>query len=267
VIEALATIDDPRLAEYREMRDADLLRRRGLFVAEGRLVVERVMADPQYRVRSVLLSDAAARALGGILARLDSAVPVYVCRAGDFLPLTGYNIHRGCLALVERPAPVALESALADPRVIVALEDVGNADNVGGIFRSAAAFGVDAVVLSAGSCDPLYRKAIRTSMAAALHVPFVRPDDWNGGLLAVRRQGFTVVALTPMEPADSLDAFAARPMPSKIALLVGSEGQGLSSATLAAADLRVRIPISARVDSLNVAVAAGIALQRLSRSG
>jgi tRNA G18 (ribose-2'-O)-methylase SpoU len=264
VIEPLATIDDPRVADYRAMRDADLLRARGLFVAEGRLVVERVIADRRYRIRSVLVSETAARALGPVLADLHATVPVYTCRADDFLPLTGYNLHRGCLALVERPEPLTLGAAIAGASLIVALEGVGNADNVGGVFRNAAAFMLDAVVLDAASCDPLYRKAIRTSMGAVLQVPFARVLDWAAGLAALRRAGFAVVALTPRSPAESIDAFTERGMPAKIALFLGAEGSGLSDATIAAADARVRIPISARIDSLNIAVAAGIALQRLA---
>ena len=145
------------------------------------------------------------------------------------------------------------------------LEGVSNADNVGGVFRNAAAFGAGGVVLSPTCCDPLYRKAIRTSMGATLHVPFARVGarDWPGTLERVRAAGFTLVALTPREPSETLDRFAARGAASRIALLVGTEGAGLTPSAEAAADHRVRIPIGVGVDSLNLAVATGIALHAL----
>jgi tRNA G18 (ribose-2'-O)-methylase SpoU len=147
------------------------------------------------------------------------------------------------------------------------LEGVGNADNVGGVFRNAAAFGADLVVLSPGCCSPLYRKAIRTSMGATLRVPFVHvTDGWPGTLTTLRGAGFTLVALTPREPAVALDDLAARLAPAPLAVIVGAEGQGLTAAVEAAADVRVRIPILPSVDSLNLAVAAGIVLERVTRN-
>ncbi|HEY7171529.1 MAG TPA: RNA methyltransferase [Vicinamibacterales bacterium] len=255
---------DPRLADYARLSDAELLRARQLFVAEGRLVVERVIADPAFNLRSVLLSEAAHRALQPLLARLAAATPIYVIAAGDFLPLTGFNIHRGCLALVERP-PARSAAALAQgARTLVVLEAVTNADNVGGVFRNAAAFQGDGVLLSPTCCDPLYRKAVRTSMAATLQVPFARLEAWPGELSMLKASGFTLVALTPRGGSTTLDEFSAGPRPGRIAILVGTEGAGLSAAAEAIADHRVRIPISNRVDSLNLAVATGIALSRLS---
>ena len=139
------------------------------------------------------------------------------------------------------------------------LEGVSNADNVGGVFRNAAAFGAS-VLLSPACCDPLYRKAIRTSMGAVLRVPFARLDEWPSALAEVRAAGFTMAALTLREPAETLAMFARRPRAGRLAWLVGTEGAGLSDAVEAAADHRVRIPISRAVDSLNLAVAVGIAL-------
>ncbi len=149
------------------------------------------------------------------------------------------------------------------------LEGVSNADNVGGVFRNAAAFGADGVLLSPTCCDPLYRKAIRTSMAATLRVPFARAgaDDWPGALTSVKAAGFTIVALTPRQPSETLAAFTSRPRPARIALLVGTEGDGLTPEAEAAADYRVRIPIAGGIDSLNLAVATGIALYSLNREG
>jgi tRNA G18 (ribose-2'-O)-methylase SpoU len=267
-VERIDCATDPRLAPYRDVGDGELLRARGLFVAEGRLVVRRAIEDRRYAIRSVLVNDAALRDLAPAFEMLDASVPVLVCRPGDFLHVTGFDIHRGCLALVERPAATAADHLLYSVQTLVVLEAVANPDNVGGVFRNAAAFGAGGVLLSPTCCDPLYRKAIRTSMGAALSLSFARVDDgdWPAVLMRVRAAGATIVALTPREPSETLDAFAVRPRPSRIALLLGAEGGGLSPAVEAAADYRVRIPITDRVDSLNLAVAAGIALYRL-RSG
>jgi tRNA G18 (ribose-2'-O)-methylase SpoU len=259
------TADDPRVAEYSAVPDAQLLRTRGLFVAEGRLVVQRLVEDGRYRIRSLLLSEAAHAALSSTVERLSRDVPVLVCRAEAFSSITGYNIHRGCLALVERPPAARVDEVLSGAQTVVVLEAVTNADNVGGVFRNAAAFGAEAVLLSPTCCDPLYRKAIRTSMGATLRVPFSRLEPWPGAIATLRRHGFAVVALTPREPARTIDAMASAGRPERIALLLGTEGAGLSAAAESAADQRVRIPIGPEVDSLNLAVAAGIALSRLSR--
>ena len=256
---------DPRVAEYRDLADADLLHRRGLFVAEGRLVLQRVIEDGGFSVRSVLVNGTTRRALDGALLKLNPDVPVFVCETRDFLGITGFNLHRGCLALVDRPAPTASCEILRDARTLIVLEGVTNADNVGGVFRNVAAFGADGVLLSPACCDPLYRKAIRTSMGATIRVPFSRIDEWPSGLADLRATGFTVVALTPRRPAQTLDQFAAG-RPARLALLVGTEGAGLSEEAGAFADARVRIPIGEGVDSLNLSVATGIALARLSGS-
>jgi tRNA G18 (ribose-2'-O)-methylase SpoU len=258
---------DPRVDAYHEVRDAELVRQRGVFVVEGRLVVERLIQDGRFAVQSLLLSETAFRALEPALSTLPSDLPVFICDAADFHGITGYEVHRGCLALAARPAPLSLDLVLDRARAIVVLEGVTNPDNVGGVFRNAAAFGVDAVLLDSASCDPLYRKAIRTSMAATLRVPFARlPGQTSGapGALAVLKdRGFALVALTPAESARDVEEFAAAERPAKLALLVGSEGPGLSEASRAAADHQVRIPIRPEMDSLNLAVAAGIALHCL----
>lgn len=262
-LERVQGADDPRIARYRDVSDAELMRSRGLFIAEGRLVVQRVIEDARYRVQSILVSEPARRSLEPALNAVASSVPIYVCDAGDFLGITGHNIHRGCLALVERPPALPLDALLAAARTLVVLEAVANADNVGGVFRNAAALGADGVLLSPTCCDPLYRKAIRTSMAAVLHVPFARGGNWPGVLSDVRAAGFTIVALTPRQPSETLDAFRSRSRPHRVALVVGAEGAGLTPAVEGTADHRVRIPISDRVDSLNLATAVGIALYAL----
>jgi tRNA G18 (ribose-2'-O)-methylase SpoU len=268
VLERITGPADPRIAEYRDVAEPELVRSRGLFVAEGRLVVRRLIEDGRYRVRSVLVSDASFRSLEATLALAGEQVPVYLCETADFLAVTGHDLHRGCLALVERPAPVTVDAILeAVSRVSVAtlvvLEALTNADNVGAVFRSAAALGAAGVLISPTCCDPLYRKAIRTSMAATLRLPFARVERWPGGVETLRASGFTIVALTPRDPSITLDRLADEQRPPRIALLVGTEGPGLTPAAEAVSDVRVRIPIAPDVDSLNLAVAVGIALYGL----
>jgi tRNA G18 (ribose-2'-O)-methylase SpoU len=258
--------DDPRVAEYRDITDHNRLVAHGLFVAEGRLVVERLI-DDGVQIRSLLLNRAALDALRPHLEQLGPQTTTFICATEDFEQITGYNIHRGCLALAERPAPRLLDDVLVRARSLVLLEDVGNADNIGSVFRNAAAFDAGAVILSHGCVDPLYRKAIRTSMAATLRVPFVYvpfPDLWTAALTRVRVAGFQLVAMTLREDALDLRAFAASGQRSaRTALLLGAEGPGLSADSEALADVRVRIPIQSAVDSLNVGVACGIALYEL----
>ena len=256
--------NDPRTAEYASLADPELARRLGLFVAEGRLVVRRVIEDGRYAIRSVLLTEAAQQQLGGVLARLETAVPVQVCPLQSFHEITGFNIHRGCVALVARPPELDADALANGARLLVMLESIADPDNVGGIFRNAAAFGADGVLLDAATADPLYRKAIRTSMAATLRVPFARVQ-WPEALPKLRGMGYTIAALTPHALAEPLDRFAKKPRPARLALLLGNEGDGLSAAAAASADVLVRIPMNTGVDSLNVAVAAGIALSRLTR--
>ena len=266
ITERIHDFTDSRLADYRDIRDAKSLRQRHLFVAEGRLVVERVLSDPRYRVHSILVNHAALQALQPALASLpDSAnLQALVCDTPAFEALTGYNIHRGCLALVRRPPAARWQDLLANARLVVVLEGVTDADNVGSVFRNAAAFGVDAVLLSPATCDPLYRKAIRTSMGHALRLPFAEMQPWPESVASLSALGFTVVALSPRLPSTALDDFATAHLGERIALLVGTEGAGLTTAVERLADARVRIPVHEHVDSLNLGVATGIALFRLS---
>jgi len=249
--------DDPRLAVYRNVSDAELLRRRNYFVAEGRLVVGRLL-ESGHQVESVLVNDASFRALQAGLSRVAQEVPIYVCDTHDFAAITGFNLHRGCLALAQRPPACPLADLTAGADLILALEAVSDPDNIGSAFRNAAAFGAS-VLLSEVCCDPLYRKAVRTSMGSVLRVPYARAGDWPSDLRALKREGFTVVALTPRDDAMELHRCARR-VNQRIAVLVGSEGPGLSSEAEALADVRARIPMSREVDSLNLATATGIAL-------
>jgi tRNA G18 (ribose-2'-O)-methylase SpoU len=193
--------------------------------------------------------------------RLSSAeTEVYVCEDETLAGITGFNFHRGCLALAVRPAPVPVDQ-LSGGRRVLALEGVNNPDNVGGLFRTAAAFGLDGVLLDPRAGDPLYRKAIRTSMGASLRVPYARADEWRETLEAFRGRGYRIVALTPHADAPPLESIAGDVRTAdRVLMLVGAEGPGLQDTTLSGADLQARIPIDSTVDSLNVVVAAGIAL-------
>lgn len=252
--------EDRALAALWNLRDAEVLHARHQFIAEGRLVVGRVLEDPRYVVRALLVNPAARRALEPQLTRSTFRGTVYECDTAGFAAITGFNIHRGCLALVDRPPDQAWQQQVAADGPVVVLEGVTDPDNVGAAFRNAAAFGAAAVLLSPTCCDPLYRKALRTSMGAALRVPYARLDPWPGSLADVKHAGRTIAALSPREPSTPLASFTREYGGRPIALLVGTEGAGLTDDAEALADLRVSIPMAAGVDSLNLAVATGIAL-------
>jgi tRNA G18 (ribose-2'-O)-methylase SpoU len=264
---------DPRLADYYGIPDPELARSRGVFVAEGRLVVGRLLAS-RFAARSVMVTPTALDAMTRDI-EPHRDLPVFVVPQTVMDGVAGFNIHRGCLAIGARPAPVTWEDVAegrvrscgssdppaAGPRAaVLALERVGNADNVGATFRAAAAFGARGVLLDPACADPLYRKAIRTSMGAALQVPFATGVPWTDALAGLRREGWTVVGLTP-DPAavPARDLFAGG-AGDRVVLVLGHEGDGISSATAAACTHRARIPMSTDVDSLNLAMAAGIAL-------
>ena len=253
------TFDDPRVDAYRRVSDGDLLRRRNLFVAEGRLVVGRLF-ESGHRIVSVLVNEASRRALEPSLSALPEDVPAYVCDTEDFASITGFNLHRGCLALAERPADRPFAEVIQGGDRLLILEGVTDPDNVGSAFRNAAAFGAR-VLLSPSCCDPLYRKAIRTSMGSVLRTPYARLNNWPDDLAAVKAHRFSVVAITPRAHAVDLSSCSKH---QRMALLVGSEGPGLSPAAEAFADACARIPMSADVDSLNLATATGIALHYFS---
>lgn len=254
---------DPRIETYRNVPDPDLLIQGGLFVAEGRLVVRRLIEGERFPVRSVMVTDAALVPLRDVLASHDG-LSVYVVSQAVMNGITGFNIHRGCLAIGERPHPPRWRDLMRGARRALALERIANADNVGSIFRSAAAFGVDAVLLEPTCTDPLYRKAIRTSMGAALTMPFAEAVPWPDVLSQLAREGWRVVAMTPSPDASPLRAVTAEVSSQPVMVVVGHEGEGLSDAALAACTHRARIPIVGGVDSLNVAVATAIALYALS---
>ena len=249
-------------AQYAHIGDSVWLRAHGLFVAEGRLVVRRLIEAGRYEMVNVVVTPAALESLADVRARV--RCPVHVVERPALASLTGIDFHRGCLALAKRPGADPPLEAFAGARRLMALESVANPDNVGGLFRVAAAFDAGGVLLDRASGDPFYRKAIRTSMGASLDVPFTRLESWTASLAMLRGRGFQIAALTPDPIATPLAAYAdtvSRDRP--LVLMLGAEGPGLSPEALSAADVRVRIPIAAGVDSLNVVVAAGIALAAL----
>lgn len=263
MIREITREDDPQLEQYRHVGDARWLREQQLFVAEGRLVVERLIAGRGYEIESVLVTPTALRALD---ATLRDAPLVLVADQQVVNAITGFNFHRGCLAIARRPQQQRPLEAFASARVVVVLEGIDNPDNVGGIFRSAAAFGAEGVLLDPRSSDPLYRKALRTSMGAALRLPYTRvaDDAWPQSLEDVRAMGFTIAALTPSGD-QTIDDFVSNAANTRVAFVAGSEGAGLTPEVLARSDVRVRIPIDPRSDSLNVVVAVSIALQRFTQ--
>ena len=258
------TIDDPRdprLEDYGALSDAERLRRHGVFIAEGRMVVRRLLTASRYSARSVLLTPPALAALEDALVLLPQ-VPVFLVTQDAMNGIAGFDIHRGCLAIGDRE-PVRGPLDVASASCLLALEAVADPDNIGSLFRNAAALGADGVLLDERSTDPLYRKAIRTSMGATLQLPFARADAFPDALRGLRDQGFALVALTPAPGTQAIADVARRLRGRRVALVLGHEGQGLSPAALEACDLRAAIPMAAGVDSLNVATAAAIGMYLL----
>lgn len=252
--------DDPRIAPYKGAGDPGLLRDGHAFIAEGRLVVRRLLADSYMRTQSVMVTAAALESVRDLLDKAPAHLPVFVVSRGVIETVTGFDIHRGCLAVGERPTAADPAALLDRDGPAIVLERVSNPDNIGGVFRNAAALGASVVLLSPGCGDPLYRKAIRTSMGASLVLPFAFVDQWPAGLEMLREAGMHLVALTPSEAAVDIDDAATTLRRRRIALLLGNEGYGLSDGALARADAHVKIAMRAGTDSLNVAAAAAIAL-------
>lgn len=261
---AIESAGDPRIADYRNVRDADLRVRDGLFMTEGRLNVKRLITVSPYRTRSVFVTEAALNGIRPALEQLGAQTPIYVAAPPLLCAVVGYAMHRGCLAAGERGPEPDLSTFLSSvvdrdrPHTLLVLEDVTNSENVGAIFRNALALGADGVLLTRRCVDPLYRRSIRVSMGAALRVPYARALDGPTALAALASAGFTSVALHTGGDATPLARSGAAPR--RLALWLGSEGSGLSAAVLAGVDRRVAIPMAPGADSLNVATACGIAL-------
>jgi tRNA G18 (ribose-2'-O)-methylase SpoU len=260
----LVPIDDPadeRIAAYRDVRERDLVGREGLFIAEGEVVLNVLVRRARHKVVSLLLAEKRVTALRPLIDRLPDDVPVYAAGQAAMDAIVGFPLHRGMLALGRRgdePSAEALLAGAGERARMAVLFGIANHDNMGGIFRNAAAFGADAVLLDADCCDPLYRKAIRVSVGAALVVPFARIARGEDALALLDRYGFTALALSPSGMTDLKDVVP----PAKAAVLLGAEGPGLPAGVLARA-VAVRIPMAAGFDSLNVATTSGIVLHHL----
>lgn len=251
--------DDPRLRDYTGLTDVELRRRRepaeGLFIAEGEKVIRRAR-QAGYEMRSMLLSAKWVDVMRDVIE--DVPAPVYAVSPDLAERVTGYHVHRGALASMQRkPLPEA-EQLLQGARRVAIMESVNDHTNIGAIFRSAAALGMDAVLLSPDCADPLYRRSVKVSMGAVFSVPYARLETWPRGLEVVRHTGFKILALTPDEKATSIDDAAPHRI-ERVALMLGAEGDGLSAQALMAADEWVRIPMAHGVDSLNVGAAAAVA--------
>jgi tRNA G18 (ribose-2'-O)-methylase SpoU len=261
-IERLTSLDDDRLADYRHLREPSrrmaVERNQGIFTVEGALSVEALVASP-FTVRSVLV---ATEHEAQIAARLGEDVVLLSLPGKEVEAISGVQFHRGVLAVAERPVLPSVADLAADARRLLVLEAVNDHENIGALFRNAAAFGVDAVVLDPTTADPLYRRSTRVSLGHVLRVPFARADAWPAPLDELRAAGIVTVALTPAADAEPLGTLV-RDAPARVALVLGAEGPGLSDDALAAVDRRVRIPMEPGVDSVNVATAAAIALAAL----
>lgn len=264
-IEHVHDASDSRLADYRNLTDTVLRRATepagGLYIAESAKVIERAVAAG-HAPRSVLTQERWVAGLEALLADMD--VPVYVVPDAVAEQVTGFAVHRGALASMHRPPLPRLQALLDGARMVLVLEDLIEHQNVGAAFRAAAGLGADAVIVTARCADPLYRRSVKVSMGTVFQVPWTRIDDERAGLAELRAAGFDIAALALHDDAMTLDVYAAR-RPEKVALMMGTEGDGLSDTALEAADTVVTIPMHGGVDSLNVASAAAVALWALTR--
>jgi tRNA G18 (ribose-2'-O)-methylase SpoU len=255
---------DPRLHDYSGLTDVELRKVRepaeGLFLAEGEKVIRRALAAG-YPMRSTLLSPKWVDSMRPLIEGVSA--PVYVGDEKLLEAVTGFHVHRGALASMQRTPLPSAAAVLERARRVVLLEDIVNHTNLGAIFRSAAALGMDAALLTPSCADPLYRRSVRVSMGTVFALPYARLDSWPGGLTTLSEHGFRTIALTPGPTAVDMRDLRFGPE-EKVALLLGTEGEGLSDSALAAADIRVRIPMAAGVDSLNVAAAAAVACYAIS---
>ncbi len=257
---------DPRLEDYVSLTDVALRRRtepeRGLYIAESEKVIRRALAAG-HRPRSFLMAARWLADLADVVADAEArGVPVFVGEHAVIERLTGFHLHRGALAAMQRPVLPDVDDVVSDATRVMVLEDIVDHTNVGAIFRSAAALGVDAVLVTPRCADPFYRRSIRVSMGTVFQVPWTRIDPWPKGIERLRERGFTVAALALSDDAITLDELEAEP-PARVALVLGTEGDGLGARTVAGADLTVRIPMAGGVDSLNVAAASAVAMWAL----
>ncbi|MPY77194.1 MAG: RNA methyltransferase [Actinophytocola sp.] len=256
--------DDDRVDDFRDLKRADRRPDRpggkGLVIAEGSVVVRRMLASP-YPVRALLGVRRRVNELRDDLADVDC--PAYIAAADVMATVVGFYLNRGVLAVADRAPRSSVAELAATARTVAVLEGVNDHENLGALFRNAAALGVDGVVLGAGCSDPLYRRSVRVSMGHVLRVPFATADEWPAALKTLRDNGFRVTALTPRRDAAPLrDVVPGEG--ERIAVLLGAEGDGLTDAAIEASDVPVRIPMAEGVDSLNVATAGAIAFYELA---
>jgi tRNA G18 (ribose-2'-O)-methylase SpoU len=260
--------DDP-LDDYRALNDPlrrrEVERRGGYFVVEGLFAIEALLDSP-YPVRSVLATE---RRAGRVRALVDGRAPLLVRTDDEVAAIAGFDFHRGVLASADRLPLPTVEEAVRGARTVAAVEGLGDHENLGALFRNAAALDVGAVLLDPTTADPLYRRSVRVSLGHVLRVPWTRLPAWPDGLDALRSLGFEIVALTPAPDTEPVDRLVTAPggLSPRRALLLGAEGPGLSDGALRAADRRVRIPLAPGVDSLNVATAAAIAFHVVRPAG
>ncbi|WP_291054188.1 RNA methyltransferase [Herbiconiux sp.] len=259
-----ARLEHPGLADYADLTDVALRRilepAGGLYLAESSKVIARAV-EAGHRPRSVLLQEKWLPDLAWVGERFPD-VPIYVASDAQLEQLTGFQMHRGALASMHRPELPSLSSLLTDAHTVVVLEDIVDHTNVGAAFRSAAGLGADAVLISPRCADPLYRRSVRVSMGTVLQVPWTRIGEWKEAVPALHEAGFTIAALALGDDSIPLPEFTAS-LPERVAIVLGTEGDGLSRRALAAADVRVEIPMLHGVDSLNVASASAVALYAL----
>lgn len=253
---------DPRLRDYTQLTDVNLRRvlepAEGLFMAESSRVIRRALAAG-HRLRSVLVAPRWLEDLPEVLAAAaDHGAPVYVAEAALLEQITGFHLHRGALAAMHRPELPSVADVVEGKRRIAVLDDLVEHTNVGAVFRSAAALGIEAVLATPECADPLYRRSVRVSMGTVFAVPWTRVPRWPAGIDELHELGFTTCALALAAGARSLDELAADP-PAKLAWILGNEGHGLAPTTIAAASHAVTIPMAGGVDSLNAASAAAVA--------
>ncbi|WP_417504096.1 TrmH family RNA methyltransferase [Microbacterium sp.] len=259
-LEPVTDADDPRLDDYRGLTDTALRTIRepagGLYIAESTKVIARAVAAG-HRPRSVLVQERRVGDIRGIVGDLD--VTVYVVPDDVAESVTGFAVHRGTIASMHRPELPTVRDVIDGASVVLILENIGDHANVGAAFRAAAGLGADAVLVSPGGADPLYRRSVRVSMGTVFQVPWTRITDWDAAVADLHAARFDIAALALRDDAVTLDAYVAD-RPDRVALVMGSEGDGLSRTVIDSADTVVTIPMSGGVDSLNVASAAAVAL-------
>jgi len=264
-LETLISIDDfedERIAEYRNVKDASLERREGLFLVEGLLVVQRFLKQSRFPVRSILILDKKLERLSEEFKAYPGELTVYVASSEVLDRIIGFPFHRGVMALGVRTPMRTLAELANNARRIMVVEGVLNPDNIGSLFRNAAGLGTDAILLDSTCADPLYRMATRVSIGTSLTLPWTRCEAWHQDLRELKSLGFRLLGLSPQ--AHALDIGQVGDLGDKLAVVLGSEGEGLQEDTIDLCDQLLRIPMQSNVDSLNVATAAAIAMFALS---